>query len=220
MFIYIVAIKRDVKNMDFLNSIINNKQNVSFIPKAPESFANDKERWDYLYVLHNIPMKNEATIMDYLSQFEKFGGKMYDKSTTRDSITDVGTVVECFVDDHKSETGMLNRIIKKYIDIISKFATNELPGGGYSPDAAELLPYYNHCTDVMTKDTVIKFINAFKNIAVDKQEYRDISYFLKDGTWQYFYRQLKAEDLPDIQKALDEFAVAVRNLPDDIMKIN
>ena len=71
----------------------------------------------------------------------------------------------------------------------------------------------------MTKDTVIKFINAFKNIAVDKKQYKDIKYFLKDGSWQIFYPKLKAQDLPDIQKALDEFAAAVENLPDDIMKV-
>ena len=34
-------------------------------PKAPESFASDKERWDYLYYrLMGVPVKNEATAID------------------------------------------------------------------------------------------------------------------------------------------------------------
>ena len=215
------------------------EQNISFIQKAPESFASEQEKWDYLYTLYNAPKYNEATIMDYLDQFEKFGGRMYDKNTGKDSLPDVGTVVDCFIDDfldsnavldkitHKEKyanreaddiTKMLNRVVNKYIDIISKFATTELPEKGYSPDSAKLLPFYNHYRSTMTKDTVIKFINAFKNIAVDKQEYKEIRFFLKEGTWDAFYPELKAEDMPDIQKALDEFAKVVENLPEKITR--
>ena len=70
----------------------------------------------------------------------------------------------------------------------------------------------------MTKDTIINFINAFKNIAVDKQEYKEIRFFLREGTWDTFYPELKAEDMPDIQKALDEFAKVVENLPEKITR--
>ena len=196
------------------------EQNISFVPKAPESFASDKERWDYLYYrLMGVPVKNEATAIDMLDQFGKLGGKMYDPNTGKNSLMDIGIAALSYLDNDKIDTDSANRILQKYIDSVFKFATNEIPTGGYSPDAAELLPRYHNFTQLMTKDTVIKFINAFKNIAVDKKQYKDIKYFLKDGSWQIFYPKLKAQDLPDIQKALDEFAAAVENLPDDIMKV-
>ena len=196
------------------------EQNISFVPKAPESFASDKERWDYLYYrLMGVPVKNEATAIDMLDQFGKLGGKMYDPNTGKDSLMDIGIAALSYLDNDKIDADSANRILQKYIDSVFKFATNEIPTGGYSPDAAELLPRYHNFTQLMTKDTVIKFINAFKNIAVDKKQYKDIKYFLKDGSWQIFYPKLKVEDLPDIQKALDEFAAAVENLPDDIMKV-
>lgn len=196
------------------------EQNISFVPKAPESFASDEEKWSHLYRLMNMPVNNEATAIDMLDQFSKLGGKMYDPNTGKDSLMDMGTSVLIYANEKTQDIDSSNRIFQKYIDSVFKFATNEIPTGGYSPDAAVLLPAYNESRHVMTKDTVIKFINAFKNIAVDKKQYKDIKYFLKDGSWQIFYPKLKVQDLPDIQKALDEFAAAVENLPDDIMKVN
>ena len=195
------------------------EQNVSFVSKAPESFASEKERWDYFYKGIDANVRNEASAMDILDQFSRLGGRMYDKNTGRRSIADIGTAVLIYANEKATSIESSNRILQKYVDSVFKFATNEIPPRGYSPDAAELLPAYNNSIKVMTKDTVIKFINAFKNIAVDKQQYIDIKYFLQDGIWQSFYPQLKPQDLPDIQKALDEFAKAVENLPYDIMKI-
>lgn len=196
------------------------EQNISFVSKAPESFASEKERWDYFYKGIDANVRNEASAMDILDQFSRLGGRMYDKNTGRRSIADIGTAVLIYANEKATSIESSNRILQKYVDSVFKFATNEIPPRGYSPDAAELLPAYNNSIKVMTKDTVIKFINAFKNIAVDKQQYIDIKYFLQDGIWQSFYPQLKPQDLPDIQKALDEFAKAVENLPYDIMKIN
>ena len=196
------------------------EQNISFVSKAPENFASEKERWDYFYKGIDANVRNEASAMDILDQFSRLGGRMYDKNTGRRSIADIGTAVLIYANEKATSIESSNRILQKYVDSVFKFATNEIPPRGYSPDAAELLPAYNNSIKVMTKDTVIKFINAFKNIAVDKQQYIDIKYFLQDGIWQSFYPQLKPQDLPDIQKALDEFAKAVENLPYDIMKIN
>ena len=196
------------------------EQNISFVSKAPESFASEKERWDYFYKGIDANVRNEASAMDILDQFSRLGGKMYDKNTGRDSLTDIPVSVLIYANEKATSIESSNRILQKYVDSVFKFATNEIPKYGYHPDAAELLPMYNRSIKVMTKDTVIKFINAFKNIAVDKQQYIDIKYFLQDGIWQSFYPQLKPQDLPDIQKALDEFAKAVENLPYDIMKIN
>ena len=196
------------------------EQNVSFVSKAPESFASEKERWDYFYKGIDANVRNEASAMDILDQFSRLGGRMYDKNTGRRSIADIGTAVLIYANEKATSIESSNRILQKYVDSVFKFATNEIPPRGYSPDAAELLPAYNNSIKVMTKDTVIKFINAFKNIAVDKQQYIDIKYFLQDGIWQSFYPQLKPQDLPDIQKALDEFAKVVENLPYDIMKID
>ena len=195
------------------------EQNISFVSKAPESFASEKERWDYFYKGIDANVRNEASAMDILDQFSRLGGKMYDKNTGRDSLTDIPVSVLIYANEKATSIESSNRILQKYVDSVFKFATNEIPKYGYHPDAAELLPAYNNSIKVMTKDTVIKFINAFKNIAVDKQQYIDIKYFLQDGIWQSFYPQLKPQDLPDIQKALDEFAKAVENLPYDIMKI-
>ena len=195
------------------------EQNVSFAPKPPESFASDKERWDYFFKGINCDVKNEATAMDILDQFGKLGGKMYDKNTGWDSLTDISRASLIYATEGTKDVASSNRILQKYIDSVFKFATKEIPPRGYSPDAHYLMPSYDNARDVMTKDTVIKFIDAFKNIAVDKQQYHDIKYFLKEDSWQLFYPQLKAEDLPDIQKALDEFGAAVKDLPDDLWEL-
>ena len=195
------------------------EQNVSFAPKPPESFASDKERWNYLYRLMDMDVRNEATAMDILEQFGKFGGRMYNKNRGIYSLTEIDTAILIYATEGTKDIASSNRIIQKYIDSVFKFATNEIPPKGYSPDAGDLMPSYNEVRHVMTKDTVINFINAFKNIAVDKEQYRHIKYFLREDNWQLFYPQLKAEDLPDIQKALDEFGAVVKNLPDDVMAV-
>lgn len=194
------------------------EQNVSFIPKLPESFSSDKERWDYLYRLMGMPMDNEASTLDLLDQFSKIGGKMYDSKTARDSLLDISVSALYYLDKDNIDTDSANRVLQKYIDSVFKFATNEIPLNRSTSDAPDLLPSYRRYTQLMNKDTVIKFINAFKNIAVDKQEYRNIKYFLQDGVWQDFYPKLTPKDMPDIQKALDEFAIAVQNLPDELNK--
>ena len=189
------------------------EHNISFLPKAPESFSSEQERWNYFYKFINMPVDNEATAMDILDHFSRLGGRMYDKNKGIRSITDIPIPVLMFANEQAKSIESSNRILQKYVDSVFKFATNDIPPLGYSPDAAALLPAYNDSRHVMTKDTVIKFIDAFKRIAVDKQQYKDIHYFLQDGTWQMFYPQLKQDDMPDIYKALDSFAKVVESLP-------
>ena len=159
--------------------------------------------------------------MDALDVFEKYGEKIYQAEPYIDTLGDLGACVSTFLDKNKGNQESLNRVLRKYIDAYSKFATTEVKKG-YSPDSRHLRAMFDSYCYWVDKETSLKFIDTLKNLAVDKNDCKKMGYFFKSLTpsdtpsaicW------LTKQDLPDIQKALDEFAAAVENLPDDIMKV-
>ena len=197
------------------------KQNISFVPKAPESFASDKIRWQFIKSALWETQRNEASTMDALDVFEKYGEKIYQAEPLIDTLGDLGASVSAFLDRNKGNQESLNRVLRKYVDVYSKFATTEIRKG-YSPDSRHLRVMFDSYCYWVDKKTTIKFIDALKNLAVDKNDCKKMGYFFKSlipGDTPSAACWLTKQDLPDIQKALEEFTKAVENLPDDIMKV-
>ena len=159
--------------------------------------------------------------MDALDVFEKYGEKIYQAEPYIDTLGDLGACVSTFLDKNKGNQESLNRVLRKYIDAYSKFATTEVKKG-YSPDSRHLRAMFDSYCYWVDKETSLKFIDTLKNLAVDKNDCKKMGYFFKSltpGDTPSAICWLTKQDLPDIQKALDEFAAAVENLPDDIMKV-
>ena len=135
-------------------------------------------------------------------------------------MSDLGASVSAFLSKNQDNPEAFNRVFQKYIDVYSKFATTEVKKG-YSPDSRGLFAMFKHYSLSIDKTTTVKLINNLKNLAVDKDDYLALKSFFKNFTCGKYslMPNLKETDLPDIQKALDEFADVVANLPDDIMKV-
>jgi len=184
------------------------------------SSLSGEELKKYFIKIMNQSIDDKTTMLEFLEQFNKYGSRSIgNKESSVYTLSKISDLISNYINKCEDNSESINDVLQKYISVFAKYARKPDFNLDIYCDSCVLQEIYNKHKDVMTKDTVIKFINAFKNIAVDKQEYKNIKYFLKDGSWQIFYPKLKAQDLPDIQKALDEFAAAVENLPDDIMKV-
>jgi len=184
------------------------EQNISFVSKPPKSFANEEEKWDYIYRTLTAMDNNEASAMDALNMFEKYGSRRikHYPDGIRESLMDLSVHVSSTV-EKLSGTPAANEVLNRYIDVFSKFATKE----GTSTDAGNLKWLFNkHCGE-MSKDTLIKFIDTFKTISYDKQPLISLNVLIKNHPNNL--PKLNQKDLAEARIKLGELEEAVKDLP-------
>ena len=201
------------------------QQNISFVPKAPEEFTSNEEKRKYVNNAINKITKNEASAMEALDVFEKYGEKRFiDDKTSITSLEALETNVSCFIDNilskgiskniyHTKESiELTNTLLQRFIQVHSKYATNQVDSRSY-PDVRTIWHMFSKYKSVANKDTILMMINAMKDLAVDKDEYTNLKYVLKHFD-PMLYEAVNENNLQDIEKAIDEFGKAVENLPD------
>jgi len=184
------------------------EQNISFVPKPPRSFADEEETWKYLYKAMSVMDNNEASAIDALEMFEKYGSKRikHYPDGIRESLSDLSVSVSIAVNSLKG-TDSADRVLNKYIDVFSKFATkdNELR------DAGTLKWLFNkHCSE-MSKDTLIKFIDTFKEISYDKQPLISLKILINNHP--HNLPKVKQDDFIEVRRHLNALEEAVKDLP-------
>ena len=205
------------------------EQNISFVSKAPEFFETEERKWNYINEALWAAPKNEASAMDALDVFEKFGEKRFiDETTSVTSLDDLRTSISGYIDEILSK-GILknifhnehcleltNVLLQRYIQVYSKFATNKIDSRAY-PDVKSVWRMFDSYKHIANKDTMLMMINAMKDFAVDKEEYSRLKYFVKHFSPE-LYEVINKNDLQDIEKAIVKLGEKVENLPDNYLQ--
>lgn len=205
------------------------EQNISFVPKAPVSFETEEKKWKYINdALWAVP-KNEASAMEALEVFEKYGEKRFvDETTSVTSLDDLRTSISGYIDEilskgilknifhNETSLELTNVLLQRYIQVYSKFATNQIDSRAY-PDVKSIWRMFDSYKHIANKDTILMMINAMKDFAVDKEEYTRLKYFVKHFSPE-LYESINYNDLQDIEKAIAELGNKVENLPDSYLQ--
>ena len=201
------------------------EQNISFVPKAPEQFASDDEKWKYIHKVLNRAQENEASTMEALAVFEKYGEKRFVSNKTNETSLEVlETNISNYIDEilskgifeniyHTKESiELTNALLQRFVQVHSKYATNQVDSRSY-PDVGNIWHMFSRYKYVENKETMLMMINAMKDLAVDKNEYTRLKYFLKHFDPK-LYEAINENDLQDIEKNIAELGKVVENLPD------
>lgn len=201
------------------------EQNISFVPKVPEQFVSDDEKWKYVNNAIYKIQKNEASAMEALDVFEKYGERRFVSNKTNETSLEVlETNISNYIEEilskgifkniyHTKESiELTNALLQRFVQVHSKYATNQVDSRSY-PDVGNIWHMFSRYKYVENKETMLMMINAMKDLAVDKDEYTSLKYVLKHFD-PMLYEAINKNDLQDIEKAFVELGKAVENLPD------
>ena len=181
--------------------------NISFIPKAPETFASEADKIEYIQMALRKANINEASAMDAMAVFEKYGSRYeygtYKALNTNNGVSDLALAVEQVADDLDAKTA--DKVMNKYIDLFNKYARID---GDYT-DARRLTRLIERNHDKMSEETVIKFIESLKQFSFERAQTWSIRKYIVENE----FTKRSPEELKRIDVKLKELEEIVKDMP-------
>ena len=166
--------------------------NISFIPKAPETFASEADKIEYIQMALRKANINEASAMDAMAVFEKYGSRYeygtYKALNTNNGVSDLALAVEQVADALDAKTA--DKVMNKYIDLFNKYARID---GDYT-DARRL---------------TIKFIESLKQFSFERAQTWSIRKYIVENE----FTKRSPEELKRIDIKLKELEEIVKDMP-------
>ena len=184
------------------------ESNISFVPKAPSSFATEADKIVYIQSALNRADINEASVMDALTVFEKYGNRYeYERGErikyTDNGMNDLYVAITHAMDKFDGQTA--DEIMSRYLDIFNKYAKID----GKNRDTRFLERFITHNTDKMSEATVNKLIDTLKQFSFErKQAWLIRAYLLKSE-----FTKRSPEELARIDVKLKELEEIVKDMP-------
>jgi len=193
---------QDEKRMELRRKLKEN--NVSLVEKKefdPDLTKDIEAKRKYLESISE-PAFNQASKLDYLDMFEKYGERRWivqeqGKSTIRDLAPIVG------VKDNS------DIILNKYINIMDKLAQRDNTG---MRDASSISFVFIKNAQIMSKETILKFIKVLKKTSFQQEDGHYAEMVLKKTTFKDDDEVKEA--LKDYRKSLEQFPYKDRTIND------
>lgn len=183
------------------------ENNVSFIEKPVFKNVNinsvefEKEKIHYVKNSLRLMSKNEATAIDALDVFEKYGSR-YDDGLF-DGMTDLAVAVSSTVE--KLPKDIADKVLSRFIDLFGKIARKDKD---YT-DPRLLGQMIEKYSDKMSTDTVIKYIESMKKWSFEKDQADSVRRFvLRDE-----FTRRTPKELSRIEEHLKKLEEIVKDLP-------
>jgi hypothetical protein len=182
----------------------------SFIPKPnftcgeenPAQFA--KEKFEYMQRMTSYVSKNEASALEGLDMFKKYGEKIKYGKFGQDTLTDLTISISCL--DEK----MTDKVLSRYLNVYNKFATKK---DEYFHDAANLSWLLEkHYSTPISKDTAIKYIEALKKTAYQGEQAHVCKLYLLDPEFGPAKNWSK-EEFKEVTNAVTELKEILKDKP-------
>ena len=179
--------------------------NISFVPKAPEVFNSEAEKIEYLQITHVYSILNEASAMDSLKAFEKYGGRYeYGIENCANGILDLTVNVSRIADRLSPET--TDKVFSKYIDLFNKYADITPPKNNDTRYLGSLIEHYH---DKMSEDTIYKFIDSIKKFAFERSQTWSVRKYILENE----FTKRSPEELARINEKVCDLEKSVEKLP-------
>lgn len=205
------------------------EKNISFVPKAPEKFDTEEQKWKYINTALSVMEKNENSIFDAFDVFEKYGAKKYiNRDSSFSTLDDLSTSTVCCLDkilekgrikggrhDEKS-IDLTNRVLQRFTEVFSKFATTKPEKS--TPDVRLLWYVFDRYEYCMNKETMLVMIEQIDKLAVDKKECKKLNVLLNHYEPK-LYECLSPENIRDVELAVKKLEKKTEKLPDDYSQI-
>ena len=183
------------------------ENNISFVPKHSGVFLSEQEKIKYIQSALSQASINEASAMDALNVFEKFGSRYqygsYKAFNTNNGISDLALAVEQIAD--KLDANIADKAMSKYIDLFNKYARVD---GEYT-DARRLTRLIERNNDKMSEQTVIKFIESLKKFSFERSQTWSIRKYIVENN----FSQRGSDELLRIESKLLELEDIVKDMP-------
>ncbi len=194
---------RKISNLE--EKLKNN--NISFVSKPPANFANEDEKIAYIQCALLEADVNEASAMDALSVFEKYGSRYTygpnNSKNIRTGISDLALAIDKISGSFDGE--IADRAISKYLDLFNKFARSD---GEYT-DTRHLRLLIERHHSKMSEDTVMKMIDILKKFSFEKAQAWSVRRYILDDA----YTTRTPEELSRIEENLKELEEIVKDMP-------
>jgi len=189
--------KQEDKIRGLLNELVDN--NVSLVEKAEFSLDPTKDvKVKRAYLLSSKVSGasfNEASKLDYLEMFEKYGSRYWvDEKIKTDSFTNL-----CSSVGHNAS----DKVLSKYIDIMDKLAIRDGKGNLGMRDASGVLAVLQFNSQNMSKETFLKCINVLKKTSYQQVDAIEVETAL---IWTKFKEDKEVlAAIEDLKNALKDF---------------
>ena len=181
--------------------------NISFIPKAPSSFATEADKIKYIKSALHYANTNEASAMDALSVFEKYGSRYeygsFKAININHGLYDLTIAVERVAD--KLDAATTDKVINQYLDIFNKYARID---GEYA-DTRLLLRMIEKNNDKMSENTVSKIIETLKKFSFEKSQTWSVRKYIVSNE----FSKRSPEELARLDVKLKELEEIVKDMP-------
>ncbi len=183
------------------------RDNVSFVPKPPETFASEAEKIEYIQsALQRVTM-NEASAMDALGVFEKYGSRYtcgpYHSKNIDTGMDDLAVAIYRISDKFEGE--ITDKAISKYLDLFNKFARSD---GEYT-DTRHLRLLIERHHSKMSEETVMKLIDTLKKFSFEREQAWTVRRYILDDE----FTKRSPEELSRIEKNIKELEEIVKDMP-------
>ncbi len=173
------------------------ENNISFVIKEefnpdPNIDRDKKKNYFYSWKVGHANA-NEASKLDFLEMYEKYGERYYDPPRQLNSAI---AHLAIATDEPTSD-----KILNKYIHIIDRIAIKDPDGLN---DAVWVAGAFERNAEIMSEDTLLKFIDVLKRISYQQQEF---------CTAKYAIGNTVHKDSPRVKAALEDFEKSVQDLP-------
>ena len=181
--------------------------NISFIPKAPSSFATEADKIKYIKSALHYANTNEASAMDALTVFEKYGSRYeygsFKAININHGLYDLTIAVERVAD--KLDAATTDKVINQYLDIFNKYARID---GEYA-DTRLLLRMIEKNNDKMSENTVSKIIETLKKFSFEKSQTWSVRKYIVSNE----FSKRSPEELARLDVKLKELEEIVKDMP-------
>jgi len=187
---------QDEKRME-LRSVLK-ENNVSLVEKAEFSLDPTKDvEAKRAYFLSNKVGNasfNEASTLDYLDMFDKYGDRYWvDEKCGMHSLIKLSSKIG----EEPSD-----KVLSKYIDIMDKLAQRDNAG---MRDASSVMVILDYNAKNMSKETFLKFIKVFKKVSFQQGDaYMAETYLMRT----------KFKDDKDVANALSDLRTSLKDFPE------
>ena len=173
------------------------ENNISFVIKEefnpdPNIDRDKKKNYFYSWKVGHANA-NEASKLDFLEMYEKYGERYYDPPRQLNSAI---AHLAIATDEPTSD-----KILNKYIHIIDRIAIKDPDGLN---DAVWVAGAFERNAEIMSEDTLLNFIDVLKRISYQQQEF---------CTAKYAIGNTVHKDSPRVKAALEDFEKSVQDLP-------
>ena len=183
------------------------RDNVSFVPKPPATFASEEEKIEYIQsALQRVTM-NDASAMDALGVFEKYGSRYtcgpYHSKNIDTGMDDLAVAIYRISDKFEGE--ITDKAISKYLDLFNKFARSD---GEYT-DTRHLRLLIERHHSKMSEETVMKLIDTLKKFSFEREQAWTVRRYILDNE----FTKRSPEELSRIEKNIKELEEIVKDMP-------